>query len=251
MSDGPNGERGARSPSGADRQRIIDALCEHYAQDHLEVGEFERRLDRAHRISRRDELEALVSDLPTLSASPTSEPGRPSADVARRSKDQEDPGAEVVVPAGAGRVPASRVPESQFEFAFWSGRQRSGSWIPARSIRAAAFMGSVELDFREALFGPGETRIHVVAVMGGVEIVVPPGIHVEADGLALIGAFEEKLGGGGDIPDNAPTLRITGFALMGGVEVVSRLPGESPRDARRRLKAESRRRLEGGGRKGR
>lgn len=250
MSDGPGGERGARSPSGADRQRIIDALCEHYAQDHLEVGEFEQRLDRAHRISRRDELEKLVSDLPTLAAPPEAQPGTGS-DIAHRSGDQEDVGTEVVVPAGAGRVPASRVPDSQLEFAFWSGRARSGSWIPARSIRAAAFMGSVELDFREALFGPGETRIHVAAVMGGVEIVVPPGIHVEADGFALIGAFEEKLGGGGEIAENAPTLRITGFAVMGGVEVVSRLPGESPRDARRRLKAESRRRLKGGGRKGR
>ncbi len=250
MSDGQGGERGARGPSGADRQRIIDVLCEHYAQDHLEVGEFEHRLDRAHRISRREELEALVSDLPALSRPPAPEPGR-SSEVARGSGDQGEPGGEVVVPAGAGRVPASRVPDSQWEFAFWSGRARSGSWIPARSIRAAALMGSVELDFREALFGPGETRIHVVAIMGGVEIIVPPGIHVEADGLALIGAFEEKLGGGGDLADNAPTLRITGFALMGGVEVVSRLPGESPRDARRRLKAESRRRLEGGGRKGR
>ena len=42
-------------------------------------------------------------------------------------------------------------------------------------------------------------------------------------------------------PDpNAPTLRVTGVAIMGGVDVTVRHAGETARDARRRRKAERR-----------
>jgi hypothetical protein len=46
-------------------------------------------------------------------------------------------------------------------------------------------------------------------------------------------------------------LRITGFALMGGVTIQTRLPGESRRQAKRRVKAEqkARNKLEGRKRK--
>jgi hypothetical protein len=231
-----------RGASARERQRVIDALCEHYAQDRLDLPEFERRLDRAHRVAEAGELEALVSDLPAL-APPDPPAGRP----ARRARPEEGEDARALsVPDGVGRAPASRVPDSQIEFAFWSGRTRSGSWVPARSIRAVAFMGGVDLDFREALFGPDPVEVHVLAIMGGVEIIVPPGVHVDTRGMALLGGFDEQLEGIGPVPDGAPVLRVTGLALMGGVEVVWRLPGESPRDARRRRKAEARRRLEEG-----
>lgn len=46
----------------------------------------------------------------------------------------------------------------------------------------------------------------------------------------------------------APTVRISGFALMGGVEVLVRYPGETSRDARRRMK-EERKRLQRGTRR--
>ncbi len=36
----------------------------------------------------------------------------------------------------------------------------------------------------------------------------------------------------------APVIRVTGVAIMGGVEVRVRYPGETARDARLRLKAE-------------
>lgn len=239
-----------RAASSAERQRVIDLLCDHYAQDRLELAEFERRLDRAHRARAQGELDALLADLPALDKDGTA--------VARPGRDRPESGAAVArgsegsarPAAGTGsdlvHVPASRVPESQFEFAMWSGRTRAGAWIPARTIRAVAFMGGVELDFREAQFGPDEIRVHVAAFMGGVDIIVPPGVHVDTRGFAFLGGFDENLEGGGAASPDAPTVRISGFALMGGVDVVSRLPGESARQARQRLKEERRRRLESG-----
>jgi hypothetical protein len=221
-----------RSASARGRQQVIDALCEHYARDNLELGEFERRLDRANRASREEELRDLVSDLPALQPPEGSSPPAPEP----RSGSESLP-----VPQGAGRADPARVPDSQFEFAVWSGRSRTGSWVPARTIRAVAFMGGVELDFREALFGPEEVRVHAVAVMGGIEIIVPPHVHVDVSGFALLGGFEEQLEGGGEVLADAPTVRVTGAAVLGGVEIVTRLPGESSAQARRRRKSEARR----------
>ena len=71
--------------------------------------------------------------------------------------------------------------------------------------------------------------------------MVPPGMDVEVDGMALCGGFEDKT----DAPlrrnPDVPTLRVRGLALLGGVGVEVRLPGETPRQAKRR------RRLEEGG----
>ena len=231
MSEQPERE-GRRSFASAERQRVIDALCEHYAQDRLGIQEFERRLDEANRVATNAELSKLLSDLPSLGD---------TVPVRRSAGDESGASG---LPTRAGRVPARRVPESQTELAIFSGRVRSGSWVPARKIRAVAMMGGVELDFREALFGPGETHVHCAAFMGGVEILVPPGVHVDAGGFAILGGFEEDLTGGGELPPDAPTLKVTGVAFLGGVDIQTRLPGENSRQARRRVRARERAQLE-------
>lgn len=235
-----------RGISTLQRQKVIDALCDHFAEDRLDVAEFERRLDRAHRAAGSAELRELLSDLPALSDSAAvTRPGRRTH---RGGNPSASPGTEVDLHSGT-RAPASQQQESQFEFSMWAARERSGQWVPARTIRVAAIMGGVELDFREARFGPDEVRVHVGAVMGGVELIVPPGVNVVTDGFAFLGAFEEKLAGAGPVPEGAPTIRITGFAFMGAVEVTARLPGETARQARRRIKEESRKRLDDGRRR--
>jgi hypothetical protein len=76
--------------------------------------------------------------------------------------------------------------------------------------------------------------------MGGVEIIVPPGIQVETNGVGLMGGFAS----GGDVAEtarpDAPVLRIGGLALMGGVEIHVRRVGEGASDARRRRRLERR-----------
>jgi hypothetical protein len=116
-----------------------------------------------------------------------------------------------------------------------------------------AVMGGAELDLREARLGPGVTEVNMFVLMGGVQMVVPPGVQVEMNGIALMGGFEERHRGLQTTHDpDAPILRIGGFAMMGGVEVDVRLPGETAGDARRRqreLRREARdlRRLDRGG----
>jgi hypothetical protein len=63
---------------------------------------------------------------------------------------------------------------------------------------------------------------------------------VESHGIGILGGFEHV---GDEIrghdPD-APVLRVSGVALMGGVDIRVRHPGESARDARRRRRQERR-----------
>ena len=102
-------------------------------------------------------------------------------------------------------------------FAVMSGVSRKGDWDPPEHLHVFACMGGVELDFRDAVLLKGVTEVDAFAVMGGVKIIVPDDIDVETEGSGVMGGFETLDHRTGD-PD-APLLRITGFALMGGVEI--------------------------------
>ena len=96
------------------------------------------------------------------------------------------------------------------------------------------------MDFREAVLAPGPYELRVTAVMGGVHIVVPPGLTVETSGFALMGGFHGAPEGTAPPASDGPVLRIRGFTLMGGVHVDVRLPGESATEAKRRRRRERR-----------
>lgn len=207
------------------RESVVQQLSEHFAYDNLTAEALEERLDRAYQASTLEELRTLVSDLPVLHQAAAPGP---------RSYVSPDVGAHVA--------------ERQIVVGIMGGAEKKGVWTPAQQIFVVAVMGGVELDFREARFGPGVTEVIVFAMMGGAEIVVPPGVHVDLNGVALMGGFGQT--GSAPLPTdpNAPVLRIGGFCLMGGVDVNIRYPGERPRDAREREKLDrkERKRLSGG-----
>jgi DUF1707 SHOCT-like domain len=217
-------EEGAR-PLDQTRQMTIDALCEHFANDVMGVEEFERRVDLAHQASSNADLRALLRDLPG---------GELPAVVA--------PGGLPAASRGYQMTSADRVRERGFAVAVLGGTRRTGRWTPAHKNYAIAVCGGAELDFREAVLGPGVTELEVYAMWGGVEVIVPPGLNVESHGIGLLGGFDHRAESY-DAPDpTAPTLRVTGIALMGGVEITVRHVGESKRDARRRRRVERRER---------
>jgi len=118
------------------------------------------------------------------------------------------------------------------------GTVRKGRWIPARQNYAFSIMGGMTLDFREALLPPGETEVWVFTAMGGADIIVPPGLPVECDGMAILGGFDHREDASVSADPNAPLLRIHGLAVMGGVDVTVRYPGETNREAKRRRRFE-------------
>ncbi|HEY7766594.1 DUF1707 SHOCT-like domain-containing protein [Longimicrobium sp.] len=192
------------------REQTIQQLCQHYAVDNLTDTGLEERLDRAHAAGSLEELRSLVSDLPVLHAAQSAAAGSH-------------------LPATGGYNA-----DSQVIVGIMGGAERSGAWAPAKMTTVIAVMGGVDLDLREARFAPGVTEINILAIMGGVDIVVPPGVHLDVNGIGIMGGFGQK--GHTDAPadGSAPVLRISGFAMMGGVGVSVRLPGEKASDAKRR-----------------
>ncbi len=123
-------------------------------------------------------------------------------------------------------------------YAIMGGIDRHGVWTVPSRMKIVAMMGGAQLDLREALLPAGPIDLEILAVMGGVQIIVPPGLAVQMNGTAIMGGFSE-LNRAPVLPDpEAPLLRVHGFAVMGGVDVQMRLPGETERDAHRRTRKE-------------
>jgi hypothetical protein len=205
----------ALRPTLAVRDRIIARLGDAFANDRLDVEEFERRVTIAHQSDLGGELDALVADLPAPATATTVAPAR-------------------------DLVPSREVRPKGTVFTAMGGVERRGSWIVPRKLNVMTVMGGATLDFREARLPEGDVEIRVGALMGGVEIIVPPTLAVESNGAAIMGGFEHIDRAPVTIEPGSTVLRISGFALMGGVSIETRLPGESSRQARRRRKRERR-----------
>jgi hypothetical protein len=182
------------------RDEVLERLGVHFAHDDIKMDELERRLSLAFRARDAAALEAVVADLPAPLYE--KETGRP------RYVTHDE----------------SVVPPRSVLGAFMGGTVRKGSWVVPRKLKVVAVMGGVELDFRQAVLGPGVTDIEVMAVMGGVDITVPSGVRVECMGMAVMGGFEASAGDASATDPSQPVIRLSGFALMGGVEARSKVP---------------------------
>lgn len=218
MSDAPLTPAGLRER----RDATIARLCEHFARDHIEAEELERLIDQAHQATSLVQLDALTAGLPSL----------------RAAQPQPQQAAEL------WRHP---IRPNETIIAVMGGAERRGAWAPAQKMHVTAVMGGVLLDFRDAQLGPGVTEVFVVAIMGGVEIIVPPGVAVESDGIGIMGAFGHGAHTRFPIDGSAPVLRLTGLALMGGVEIRDQpTSGWGDRGRERELSGRERQRLEQG-----
>ncbi|MGA5563421.1 DUF1707 SHOCT-like domain-containing protein [Streptomyces platensis] len=213
--------------SDADRERVAEILRDAVAEGRLAMEEFDERLDAAYKARTYGELEPLTADLPVAAAAP--------APLSLRK--------ESGAPARWSERIVSGTDGSAVGVGIMGGFQRKGRWTIGRRFTAVGVMGGGEIDLREANFAGPEVVITCWALMGGVHIVVPPGVDVDVRGLGIMGGFDAREDGQPAEP-GAPRVIVKGLALMGGVAVERKLP----RAERRRLK-EERRRLKENGRK--
>lgn len=97
-----------------------------------------------------------------------------------------------------------------------SGFQRKVRGSEFRGAELTAFMGSCELDLREATMPDGKAVVTVFALMGGSVLRVPESWHVVNEVVPFMGGVEDKSHPPGGA---APQLMIRGFVMMGGVEI--------------------------------
>lgn len=181
------GSRGRDAGLEDARARALAELEVLRAEREIDGSEYDRRVALAQRARSTPELQALcgVAEPPDV---------RPRDDVIPHPADER------------GSV-----------VAILTGVRRSGAWEPPETLQVLNVLGGVNLDFREAELLEGVTEVIVTAILGGVNIVAPPGADVHSDGFALMGEFTH-LAHRSPHPDS-PVLRIRGFTLMGGVSV--------------------------------
>jgi hypothetical protein len=207
--------------SDADRERVANVLREAAGDGRLTMDELDERLDAVYAAKTYAELEPITHDLPDAGAAHAPAPS-PTA-----SRDPARFGGE---PTSSGAV------------AILGGFTRKGDWVVPKEFTAFMFMGGGEIDLRDARFSEREVAIHIVAIMGGCEVIVPEDATVYVTGIGILGAFEHTESGGGS-PDG-PVITINGVAFMGGVDVKRKPTMETSREARQQRLEARRQRLE-------
>ena len=192
--------------SDAERERTVTTLRDGAAHGRLTFDELAQRTEIAYEATTGAELERLVADLPQAAPDVFDAPRK------RR----------------------------RWNIAVLGGCDRKGRWRPAPDSVALAVLGGVDLDLRDATIEGDELVITAIAVLGGIEIVVPEGVEVDLGGFALLGGNDARAGHGARAARHAdrPRARVLaarrhrgeGQARRGRAPapVVGRLTGEPP-----------------------
>ncbi|GAA1985382.1 DUF1707 domain-containing protein [Catenulispora subtropica] len=173
MPDNPPNSPALRA-SDADRDRTIDVLRTAVADGRLLPAEFDERVDAALAARTHGALAELTADLgaaPAVSAT------------------------ALVVPRGGPPVEKLTIKEK------WSSVQRDGHWtLPERLVVRTAWSGVV-LDLTDTVRTGPELVIELKVRGGSVELVLAPGMVVDANGLsARFSGVDIARDGGGDTP---------------------------------------------------
>lgn len=183
MSD-PGAEPPAIRASDAEREAVVARLRTAAGEGRLALDELAERLDRAFAAVTRSDLEPLTRDLP-----------------------EQDPDAR---PSAKSR---------RWVVGIMGGGTQKGRWRIAPQCTVLNVMGGADLDLTGAIVSGPETEIRVFSLMGGSDIVVPDGVHVEMSGFALMGANDLRLEDRPAPPPGAPVVRVRAWSVMGGTDV--------------------------------
>jgi Domain of unknown function (DUF1707)/Cell wall-active antibiotics response 4TMS YvqF len=179
--------------SDAEREAVVARLQTAAGDGRLALEELADRLERALSAATRPELEVLTADLPEQSA-----PAPPAAKARR------------------------------WIVGIMGGGDHKGRWRIASRCNVVNVMGGADLDLTGAVVEGPETAIQVFSLMGGSNIVVPDGVHVELSGFAFMGGNALKLEDGPPPPPGAPVVRVRAYSIMGGTDVKRARPRTRP-----------------------
>jgi hypothetical protein len=177
-----------------ERERMIQQLSDHFANDRLSLEELETRMELAYKASSSADLQRLTADLPSVAASP--------------------------VPLPADEL-AAIAPDRERLFSVMSETRRRGSWVVPQRLDLIALMSDTTIDLTQAALPTGIIDIHVRSICAAVKIIVPPGIQVVSRLSSLMssvrGSSEPNVSGGEEWKTGT-VVRLSGWALMAEVQ---------------------------------
>jgi hypothetical protein len=181
-----------------ERERVIQRLSEHFANDRLSLDELEQRMELVYKATTAAELQRLTADLPS----------------------EDTAAVPALIPAE--ELPAL-APDRERVFAIMSETRRGGAWAVPQRLDLLAVMSDATIDLTKAALPSGIIDIHVRSLCAAVKIVVPPGLQV----VNRVSSLMSSVRGGGEPTDTAgganawrqgTVVRISGWALMAEVQ---------------------------------
>lgn len=189
-----------------EREQAVQALCAHYAQDHLTTGELESRFDGVYKAASREQLQTVLTGLPAL----------------RRTSIAPVPLYQVAHDVtGAGARTGALSPNEKRFLSVFAEVKKEGWWTPTPVILGRVVFGSMLLDLREAELPPEGITIDLDVLFGDCKVLLPPGIGADVDATAMMGSVTDKSQRG--LP-NAPLIRVRGNVMFGEIIVKTMLP---------------------------
>jgi hypothetical protein len=187
--------------SDQDREATAQRLQAAFAEGRLDDEEFDQRMRSALVARTSTELDQLAEDLPATSAA---------------------------APA-ARRLPGK--PPGRFAIAYKGSIRRGGRWRVPERLTTVIYKGGGRLDLRAAELTAQVTTLFTVAYKSRIDILVPPGVRVEVDGLGVSKGWSPDEELEHRLPPDAPVIHIKGVAYKGTIEASSRPPGPDDRPA--------------------
>ncbi len=172
------------------RQNALDELASRYASGRIADAQFEEAVARIGDSETEDELVAALTSyklpVPYDLSTPESVPADPGQSVA----------------------------------AILTERTLNGNWIRHRYVTATTVMGALTIDLRDVELTQ-DTRLHIIAVMGEVKIILPGHIRVRNEISALLAEHTDHGGPRLAARNNTgPELLLSGFAILAEVTVL-------------------------------
>ena len=185
------------------REQKISELSQHFANDDLSLDELERRIELVYKAGTIAELEAITADLRVAALA-----------LAARDAISVAPRRVLAADARRGRL-----------LAIMGESRRTGRWLVPGELRVVSLMSDTRLDLTQAVMATGTSEIHLSVVWSACRLIVPPGMRVINEMHAIMSSVTssaDEMDPPGSSRTDAPTIRLTGTALMAEVKVVVR-----------------------------
>jgi hypothetical protein len=174
-----------------DRDRVVALLRLHCTEGRITLDEFSDRVGDVYNARTSAELDEVVRDLPVpwsdADPDPTTDRARPRRAV-------------------------------KWLVAVFGDSTRRGRFRLDDESAAIAAFGDCTLDLSEALIDGPNPLVTAVAVFGDVTVIVPDGIEVDLEGVAVFGDKRCSTGSTPPVP-GSPVVLVRAFALFGDVRV--------------------------------
>ena len=184
--------------SDQDRDAVVQRLQQAFAERRLDDDEFDERMRGALTARTGADLDKLTADLPA-------------------------PGPGGAVPLSTPAAAAARRP-GRWATAYKSSVRRGGRWRVPERFTSVVYKGSGWLDLRAAELTAPVTTVIAVAYKSRIDILVPPGVRVEMEGLGVSKGWSAEEEHEVGLSRDAPTVHVRGIAYKGTIETRTKPP---------------------------